>query len=244
MIPVVIALVLAGAAAWFLVPFIWRKLEERRLTRLCRRHRMIVLTYDDGPGPELTPQILDLLKRFEVYATFFLLGKHAQLRPELAQRVIAEGHEVGSHTQDHSNAWKATPFRASRDRAAGVRTVLSLGGDGHLFRPPFGKLTLWGLIEGALRRTRYAWWTVDSRDSWARRPVEAVLSEIEAKGGGIVLMHDYDEYAGQVGGIRHVDHVLDLTRRILEFAKAHNYSVARLSELQAGGEAGRHEKHS
>ncbi len=69
-------------ACWFLVPFAWRKIEERRLARLCRDNRTIVLTYDDGPGPRLTPQLLELLKGHDVPASFFPLGRNATKNEE------------------------------------------------------------------------------------------------------------------------------------------------------------------
>lgn len=132
------------ALAWFLVPFAFRKWEERRLRARCRAMKAIVLTYDDGPGTMLTDCLLALLARHGVRANFFVLGRNAEMRPEIVRRLVAEGHEVGSHTQEHSNAWKTDPFTAARDLARGIRTASALGADARLFRPPFRKLTLAG----------------------------------------------------------------------------------------------------
>lgn len=228
------------AAAWFLVPFALRRVAEARLARRCREARAIVLSYDDGPGPELTPRLLDLLKAEGVPASFFVLGRHAEASPGLVRRLVEEGHEVGSHTRDHANAWKTGPLAFARDLAAGIRTAGALGADRGLFRPPYGKMTLAGLADGVRRGLRYGWWTVDTRDSWACRPIGEVLGEIEAKGGGVVLMHDFDEYPRAVGapgaaGASHAEHVLALTGRIIALARERGYRLMRLGDLGRDG---------
>src|SRR5690242_977360 len=63
----------------------------------------VCLTFDDGPHPEYTPQILDILKQHSVPATFFVVGQHALANPELVQRIIDEGHDLGNHTNSHIN---------------------------------------------------------------------------------------------------------------------------------------------
>jgi len=147
----------------------------------------------------------------------------------MARRMVEAGHEVGSHTFDHTNAWKALPGPAARDRDRGVAAVEALGGQGRLFRPPYGKLTLAGLIGARLRGIRLAWWTLDSRDSWQRRPAEEVISDLEAAGGGVVLMHDGDAY--EKSGPGHADYVVDLTEKILNHAAENGYRITVLSDL-------------
>lgn len=233
---VLLGVLLLGA--WFLLPYMLRRLAEQRLDRLCRAKRAIVLSYDDGPGPVLTPQLLRLLDEHKARATFFILGRNADAAPELVAQMQQAGHEIGSHTYDHTNAWKAGPLQAARDLAKGISLTRRMGGDGGLFRPPFGKLTLAGLIDGALRGLRYGWWTIDSRDSWDRRPVEDVLAEIETQQGGVVLMHDFDSYSKGIseGDVSHTDHVLALTARILEFARAHDFHVLPLGAVYQGSD--------
>ena len=72
---------------------------------------------------------------------------------------------------------------------------------------------------------------MDSRDSWAQRPIDDVIAEIEARGGGVVLMHDFDEYGSDRPGMEHIDYVLTLTRSIIEFAHANGYRLMRLGDL-------------
>jgi peptidoglycan/xylan/chitin deacetylase (PgdA/CDA1 family) len=76
--------------------------QEEKTVKLLRAK--VALTFDDGPHPVYTPQILDLLKKNNIKATFFLVGVQAKTYPEIAQRLIAEGHEIGSHTQWHLSA--------------------------------------------------------------------------------------------------------------------------------------------
>jgi peptidoglycan/xylan/chitin deacetylase (PgdA/CDA1 family) len=232
MIVTIVCLAIAGLAVWFLLPFFYRKAQEWKLGRICRENRLIVLSYDDGPGSELTDALRHLLLSHGARASFFHLGRHVDLNPTLARQLVADGHEVGSHTQNHSNAWKTGPIRFSRDTAKGMRTISALGSDGSFFRPPYGKLTMAAMIEGFILGTRFGWWTIDSQDSWKRRPIEDVLSEIEARGGGVVLMHDFDNYETPAGGRPHKEHVLELTRQILEMADKRKYRIVTLGELQ------------
>ena len=220
------------AVAWVLVPFALRKRAERRLAEMCRSRRAVVLTYDDGPGPGLTPQLLDVLREAGVKATFFMIGRNADSSPDLARRVVLEGHDAGSHTYRHRNAWKTAPWTAARDVLDGMVAIDTRGGDGRHFRPPFGKLTLAGLAQGARRKLRFGWWTVDSRDSWARRPIPEVLMELREKGGGVVLMHDFDRFDRAPTNPPHPVHVLELTRRIIGLARAEHFTILTLSELR------------
>lgn len=221
-----------AATLWFVAPHVLRKRGEQRLAERCRAQRAIVLSYDDGPGATLTEALLALLRAEQVRACFFFLGRHVDANPATAAQVVAEGHEVGSHTHGHSNAWKSLPGRMTADVAHGIGTITALGGDAALHRPPFGKMTLGSLLDARRRGLKLAWWTVDSRDSWNRRAIPDVLAEIRAKGGGVVLMHDYDSYLrGQTPGVSHAEHVLALTGEIVALARAEDFRLMTLGEL-------------
>jgi peptidoglycan/xylan/chitin deacetylase (PgdA/CDA1 family) len=237
--PLSVAAFLAGLLSlWYLAPFAYRRSHERRFEQLCRAGRTIVLTSDDGPGAELTPRLLDLLRHHGVSATFFVLGRRAEDQPALVHRLSEEGHEIGSHTYDHLDAWKARPSRVARDVDRGIGVVAGHGGDASLFRPPYGKLTAAGFLKGQRRGLRYGWWTVDSRDSWERRPIADVIAELEARGGGVTLMHDYDRYNLEQDGVSHVDYVLALTGSIIELAQSRGYHLRTLDQLLTAGRTG------
>lgn len=226
--------VLGLPAAWFLIPHGYRKLGERRLARVCRDRKLIVLSFDDGPGARLTPKLLDLLEEHDVRASFFILGRNAAANPGIVQRMVAAGHEVGSHTYDHSNAWKTGPITALRDVERGRQVAAGLGADPALFRPPFGKLTLAGLVQGLSNGMRFGWWTAESGDTaaWGVPSADALLDRLRHE-GGVVLMHDFERGTDNPG--THLDtgaYVLDTTRRILEQARETGHRIVPLSAVR------------
>lgn len=190
-----------------------------------------MLTYDDGPSG-MSQALLDLLRERKVKATFFLLGCNVTSKRDLAGRFVEEGHEVGSHTDVHHNAWKTTPTASVRDIIAGRQAIEAIGGEADLFRPPYGKLTLATLLYGMLHGVTFGWWTIDSRDSWRRRTIEDVLAEIDRRQGGVVLMHDFVRPADGPGHLPHRDHVLQLTGRIIDHAERHGYQLTTLGDIE------------
>jgi peptidoglycan-N-acetylglucosamine deacetylase len=216
---------LLGASAYF-SPWIWRQ----HRTSLVRRHvlenRVLALTYDDGPSDVVTPQLLDLLQRREVRATFFMLGRNAQRYPQIADRIIQEGHEVGCHSYQHLNAWKVPPWRAIADIQAGYSQLSPWIRPDEMFRPPHGKMTL--LTYWAIRRRRAPvwWWTMDSGDTHDTLPKPSqIASRLRCEGGGIVLMHDLDR------GQRRNDFVLEVTDALLDVARQESLRVMTLGKL-------------
>lgn len=227
----IIGALLLFLISWFLVPYALRRIAERRLAKMCRTKRAVALTYDDGPGRKLTPQLLDLLAREGVHATFFALGRSTVTAPDIISRTVAEGHLVGSHTVTHANAWKTNPLTFHRDMMAGMQAINQAGGSGGDFRPPFGKMTLASLVAAAASRIKLGWWTIDSQDSWDRRPIDDVMAQIAEQGGGVILMHDLDQYKSAPDEMAHPDYVLELTQRIISYAKANDMQILRMNDL-------------
>ncbi|HXB11799.1 MAG TPA: polysaccharide deacetylase family protein [Bacteroidia bacterium] len=106
---------------------------------LCRINesdkKVAYLTFDDGPIPEVTPTILDILSKYGVKATFFCVGDNVRKHPEIFQRLIKEGHTIGNHTFHHMDGWKASDENYISDIAQCAELVKS-----NLFRPPYGRL--------------------------------------------------------------------------------------------------------
>lgn len=104
-----------------------------------RRHRELALTFDDGPNPAWTPRLLDILAGHEVRATFFLIGKYAQVEPELVRRIAQAGHAIGNHSWSHPNLalTRAAKVREELQRTSRVLEEIT-GRPVRLFRPPFG----------------------------------------------------------------------------------------------------------
>ncbi len=116
----------------FYLPVIWR---------LPAGDPGIALTFDDGPHPEITPQVLDLLAATGQRATFFCIGEHVARHPHLVRRMVAEGHALGLHSHSHSrwfNTWMPARVRADLVRASAVMAEATGAPAPRLFRPPVG----------------------------------------------------------------------------------------------------------
>src|ERR1019366_2979708 len=131
----------AASVAYF-SPWLWRQRYMGQVRRKLADKRILALTYDDGPNDRTTPPLLDLLQRHKARASFFMLGQNARQFPDLVDRVVREGHEVGSHSYRHLNAWKTSPWRAMSDIREGYAQLSPWVHANGMFRPPHGKMTL------------------------------------------------------------------------------------------------------
>jgi len=98
--------------------------------------KILYLTFDDGPHPQITNFVLDELKKFNARATFFCIGKNVAAFPDVYDRILAEGHSVGNHTYNHLNGWKTKNEIYLDDVNEAGKLIHS-----NLFRPPYGKIT-------------------------------------------------------------------------------------------------------
>ncbi|MCB0854844.1 MAG: polysaccharide deacetylase family protein [Bacteroidetes bacterium] len=112
------------------------------LWRVKTKEKIAYLTFDDGPTPEITDWVLNLLKQYEAKATFFLVGENVKQYPDIVHRVIDCGHFLGSHTQTHLNGWKTETKVYLKDFLQSCQTINEYSGfqTAH-FRPPYGKIT-------------------------------------------------------------------------------------------------------
>ena len=153
----------------------------------------IALTFDDGPHPYLTQEILDILAQYNVKATFFMVGENVINYPDAAKAVLAAGHEVGNHTFSHTHV-KGLSEREVLDELGRCEDALEELCEyrPHLFRPPEGALNEY--VEHCSDHFDYTLvlWSLDTRD-WENKNAEqiadAVLSNVAP--GDIILMHDY-----------------------------------------------------
>lgn len=154
----------------------------------------VALTFDDGPDPVVTPQILDLLAAHQARATFFVLGERAARHPELIQRMHAEGHSIGTHTQHHTLRFHfGSPAYVLREIHDAIAVVAALVPEPPtLFRPPQGLRT--PPFASGWRRTRgltCVTWSVRGLDS-LQTTERAIVARVTAKlvPGAIVTLHD------------------------------------------------------
>jgi peptidoglycan/xylan/chitin deacetylase (PgdA/CDA1 family) len=162
------------------------------LTRGPYNTNAVGLTFDDGPVPGVTERILDTLRDHDIRATFFLIGEKVAAAPELARRILAEGHELGHHTYTHRKLTELPDFETNDelDRTSAVFQEV-LGARAAWFRPPFGALRQDQARRVRDRRMHVAMWSVDSED-WRNGPgaeaTERILTHLHP--GAIVLCHD------------------------------------------------------
>jgi peptidoglycan/xylan/chitin deacetylase (PgdA/CDA1 family) len=216
---------LAGSAV-YLSPWFWRQYRMRRVRNELTKNRILALTYDDGPTNVLTPQLLDLLQHRQARATFFMLGRQAQKHPQIVDRVIREGHEIGCHTDQHLHAWLVLPWEAVADINAGYERLSPWLRPNGVFRPPYGKVTLPTYFSLRRRGAPVWWWTIDSGDTHRALPsASQVADRLRQEGGGVVLMHDLDRTQPRS------DYVLELTALLLDVAQQESMQIKTLSDL-------------
>lgn len=151
------------------------------------------LTIDDGPDAHDTPRLLDALDRHGARATFFLVGEHAALHPELVAEIARRGHEIGHHTHTHPERtfWCASPARIRRELDETLAVFARSGVRPRRFRAPVGIKNMFLARPLAERRLACVAWTVRSYDSFARdtrQVLDYVVPRIRA--GSILLMHE------------------------------------------------------
>jgi len=157
--------------------------------------KIIALSFDDGPHPEYTNQILDLLKQYNIKATFFVLGIHAESFPHIIQREVAEGHEIGNHSYSHVNMRKSSKktikeeFEKTQEKIYSITNIRS-----KLFRPPYGNYSYEVIEVVANNDSSLVLWTFyqDSKD-WSNPGVDVIVNTTLSKiqKGDIILFHDY-----------------------------------------------------
>jgi len=191
----------------------------------------VTLTFDDGPDPDWTPRILDILKEHGVKATFFLLGRQAEEYPDLVKRIVDEGHEVGNHSYTHANLAITSPVQTKLEINATQRLISSITGRRTtLFRPPYNadsqptdvaelvpieiaqSLDCMTVLEG-----------VDTQD-WERPGADVILQRVKDRrgDGNIILMHD-------AGGNR--EQTVEALPKILDYLQERGDKIVSMSEL-------------
>lgn len=164
--------------------FIWYK---------STKEKVIYLTFDDGPVPEATPQVLDCLREFGALATFFCVGENIEKNPEVFHRVLNEGHRVGNHTYHHLNGWKASSEEFLDDvaRCQNLLNPYRQSSNKPLMRPPYGRLKKkqW---QALLEQYEIVMWDVLSGDFSNKVDAGVCLKKSirHTRSGSIVLFHD------------------------------------------------------
>lgn len=156
--------------------------------------KILFLTFDDGPVPEVTPQVLEILDDFDAKATFFAVGQNVQRNREIFDHILESGHSVGNHTFHHLNGWNEDNIAYFHD----VRYAARLTGS-TLFRPPYGKLKP-AQSQFLQRHYRIVMWDVLSGDFDRNTSAERCVLNVtqNAEPGSIIVFHDSIKSASKV----------------------------------------------
>lgn len=178
--------------------------------------RVVYLTFDDGPIPECTPEVLDILARYGVQATFFMVGENAERYPQLLERVKKEGHTVGNHTYRHRRGCK-TSTAAYLEDVAKANDILQAP----IFRPPHGRMQR--TQKKALLNAGYTiyLWDVLTHDYNPQYTVEHMLSVVQhfTRNGSIITFHD---------SLKSKDRMLSLLPQVIEWLQKEGYQIKSL----------------
>jgi peptidoglycan/xylan/chitin deacetylase (PgdA/CDA1 family) len=154
--------------------------------RLPAKEKILYLTFDDGPIPEVTPWVLATLKEYNALATFFCIGDNVRKHPEVYNQVLENGHAIGNHTMHHLNGWETKNSKYFTDVDQAEKFIKS-----SFFRPPYGKIK-YSQIFQLKKKYKIIMWDVLSKDYVQTLTGQSCFEIVKAKatGGSIVVFHD------------------------------------------------------
>lgn len=174
---------------------IMRDYEDIIIKRGNEDQKVVALTFDDGPDEVYTPQVLDILKKYDVKATFFLVGENIERNADIVAREVEEGHEIGNHTYTHINVAK-NGYNEIYNEIIKTQDIIKkiTGEEPKLFRPPYRAISknMCDIIKNK-NMNIVLWSNLDPRD-WSNPGVYYIVDTITSKvqNGTIILLHDYN----------------------------------------------------
>jgi peptidoglycan-N-acetylglucosamine deacetylase len=223
----------AGLATWAGLESMWPTLHAygRSFIGLEPGSRKLALTYDDGPNDPCTPRLIEVLARHNVKATFFVLGRFVQQKPEIVRALASARHEIGNHSWDHPRLIFASNGELRRQVEQTQSAIFdACGVTPTLFRPPYG-----GRRPGTLSAVRAlglepVLWNVTCYD-WKPTPPEKVVAHAQRqiRGGDVILLHDGDQRA--MGAER--SRTVEATDRLVARYQAQGFEFVTIPEMMA-----------
>lgn len=167
-------------------PQFFRQLYPRACWRMNAFERAVYLTFDDGPIPEVTPWVLDILDKYKVKATFFMVGDNVRKHPDEYKMVVARGHRIGNHSFNHLKG-----FAETTDHYLANVDMASCYISSNLYRPPHGIMRM-SQYHALSKRYRIIMWDLVTRDYNPKLTGEQVLGKVKryARPGSIITFHD------------------------------------------------------
>lgn len=219
---------LIAAASAAVIPLISFLSPVKAYRRVATADRLVALTFDDGPSVPCTSQILAALQKYDVHATFFMLGEHIVLYPDAAREVVRHGHEIGNHAYHHRSMLLHSHDSAFNEINITDHLIRQLGAQGDIdFRPPYGMR--YGRLSQVLTsmRKKCILYDVIAQD-WAQSPAAVIARRVieGVRSGSIVLFHD-----GR-GECPETVRALDL---VIPELQSRKYDLVPVSQLLASG---------
>ncbi len=172
----------------------------------------IAITFDDGPHPQLTPKILDVLDKYDIKATFFVIGVNVDNYPKPLIRAIASGHEIGNHTNSHCILKSMDKNKIKEEIDLCKRKVFDLTGyNATIIRPPCGMYDNSLISLAKENNDKIILWNIDTHD-WSHMSINGIKNIVinNIKGGDIILFHDY--ISGESNTIRALEALIPLLK--------------------------------
>ncbi len=194
-------------------PLLLKKLYPECVWEIKTNEKILYLTFDDGPHPEVTPFVLNELKQYNALATFFCIGNNVKKRFDIYGNMIENGHRPANHTYDHVNGWKTSDKLYLENIAKAAKVI-----DSNLFRPPYGRISRFQLkaLQGAGFNMTTIMWSVLSGDFDKKLTAEDCYLNVinNARQGSIIVFHD---------SVKAFSKLKEILPRVLEYYSLKGY---------------------
>lgn len=193
------------------------------------RKRQIAFTFDDGPNPKYTMELLDLLKHYHIKASFFVVGKNAEKYPDIIRRMHQDGHLIGIHNYIHTSNWLMPPWKVKQGLERSAQIIESITGEKpNYYRPPWGMLNLFDYF--IHKNFKIILWSLMTGD-WSSKGGSKKIEERLLRGikpGGIIVLHDSGENWGADEDAP--SHTIAALKRVLKELSNKDYHYVRMDE--------------
>lgn len=195
------------------MPFLIKAITPSLIYSIDNNQKSVYLTFDDGPNPEVTPLVLDILASNDAKATFFCLGENVNDNPVLFERIKREGHSVGNHSYNHLDGWNTKNEPYYKDIEQSNKLIKS-----NLFRPPYGRITP-PQIKYLKKKYKIVMWDILSSDFDTNNTSEQCINNVlsNVKPGSIIVFHD---------NTKAKETLLKSLPNILERLKSQDYNIS------------------
>lgn len=213
-----------------LIPFLYSRVLGMGVFKNNRKSNNIAFTFDDGPHPVYTAEVLDVLRDHHIKAAFFVLGSSAEKYPELILRMHNEGHLIGIHNYVHHSNWIMAPWKIRKDldRSAAIIEGIT-GKKPHYYRPPWGLLNIFDFF--ILKDYKIILWSLMAGDWRSRGGSERVRNVLltKVKQGDIILLHDSGDTLG--ADEEAPQNTISALKDVLKEVSLRGYTCVRIDEL-------------